>query len=119
MANAIKTPDSAWHSQDVTLSGRTYTITQKWNIRDNSWYIDIERPTGEALYGLKVMPMQNLTGRYKYKSFLDGGSLWCMRVKQDFSPITRDNLGVGKIYELWWLTDQEAEELGIDGTIQL
>lgn len=120
MANAIKIPDSAWHEQVVTLSGNSYRITQKFNFRDDSWYVDIENlSTEEGLYGLKLMPQQNITKQFRYGDIVVGGDLVCARIKKDFSSVGRDNLGIGKVYELWWIPDEEQEELGIDGFIQL
>lgn len=119
MADIINLPNSAWHEQRVTLSGRRYTIISKYNIRDDGWYIDIINNQGQGLYGLKMMPQQNITYRYKYRDVVRNGDLWCMRTRNNFEQISRDNVGTDKTYQLWWIPDTEAEELGINDTIQL
>lgn len=116
----IPVPESAYHTQDLTLGEEGYTITFSFNISDDAWYLDIQRLSGEVLYqSLKVMPNQNLTGRSAYNEKMVGGNIWCMRVIGDLSPIARDNLGIGEVYELWWITTEEAIEGEIYGAIQL
>lgn len=120
MATNIKIPNSAWHSQDVTVSGVLLDLTFKYNTSDESWYVDIANPSGASILdGLKVMPNQSLTQRYSYTNGLPDGNLWCIRRKNDLSAVSRDNLGIGKTYELWWVSSEEEKELNIDGTIQL
>lgn len=120
MASEIKIPNSAWHEQSISVSGDLIQIVFKFNTRDDSWYIDLLEDTGEGiLYGIKVMPNQSLTGRYSYLDSLPSGNLWCLRVKNDFSPINRNNLGIGEAYSLFWLSEEEEKEWGLDGKVQL
>ena len=122
MATVIKVPDSAYSDSEVTLSGKTYIFTFKFNSRNSSWYLDLKDSDGDIiLAGIKIMPNQNLTGRYistTSENFPDG-NLWCFRALNDFSPIGRDNFGLGKTYELTFLTHQDEEDFGIGNTIQL
>lgn len=120
MATNIKVPNSAWHTQEISVEGSLLNITFKYNTADAGWYISLSTINDNLILGdTKVMPNQSLTGRYKYLEGLPSGNLWCVRRKNDFSPISRDNLGIGKTYELWWLSAAEEEEVGVDGTIQL
>lgn len=120
MANNIKVPNSAWHEQAIIVSGTVIRLIFKFNTADQSWYIDILDNSGNGiLYGLKVMPNQNLTGRYNTLQNLPDGNLWCIRDKNDTSPVGRDNLGIGKAYNLVWYSSAEEEELGINGRVQL
>lgn len=68
--------------------------------------------------GLKVMPNQNLTGRYDIEELLSG-NLWCIRNSNDFSAIDRYNLGEDKSYSIYWIPSEEEVEVNIDDTIQL
>lgn len=120
MPTSIKIPDSAWHIQDVTVSGTLLRFTFKYNTADESWYIDLKTASDrDILSGVKVMPNQSLTERYSYTQDLPDGNLWCVRRKNDFSPVSRDNFGIGKAYELWWITGEEEEGANINGIIQL
>lgn len=120
MAVLIKVPDSPWSSQRITLKGESFLFVLKFNTRNESWYLDIQTTLEEAIVsGIKIMPNQNLTYRQKYKTSLPDGNLWCIRGKNDFSDIGRDNLGIDETYELMWLSTEEEEEFGIDGRIQL
>lgn len=120
MPTNIKIPNSAWHTQDITVGGELIRLTLKYNTSDEMWYLDLANASGNTLLnGVKVMPNQSLTKRYKATVSLPDGNLWCVRRKNDFSPPSRDNLGIGKTYELWWISSNEEEEIGIDDIIQL
>jgi hypothetical protein len=120
MAVLIKVPDSPWSSQRIPLKGETFLFVFKFNTRDESWNLDIQTTLENPIIsGIKIMPNQNLTFRQKYKTQLPSGNLWCIRSKNNFSPIGRENLGIDKTYELMWLTPEEEEEFGINGRIQL
>lgn len=120
MALKIRVPDSAYHTQSINLGGNTYNITFKYNTSDSAWYIKLSQLDGTPITSdIKVMPNQNLTGRFPVYTPLPNGNLWCRRAKNDFRPIDRNNFGIGKTYELVYLTIEEEIEAGIDGTVQL
>lgn len=120
MSLLIRVPTSAYHTQRVTLNEISYEVTFKYNTSDKYWYIDISLTGGEILIlGRKVMPNQNLTGRYPYEKPLEGGDLWCLRRIVDFSDVGRNNFGIGKTYQLVWLSDEEMIEASVNDTIQL
>ena len=120
MALNIRIPDSAWSEQQVTISNNVLTLAFKFNSRNDSWYVDISNSdnTENIISGLNVMPNQNLTGRY-FLSDISEGNIWCVRKSTTSEPIGRDNFGIGKDFELWYIPDSEEQELGINGTIQL
>lgn len=120
MAVSIKVPDSAYHKQSIDLGVVSYNITFKFNVSDEAWYFLLSDLDDVALTDdIKVMPNQNLTGRFPYSRPLPNGDIWCFRFKNDYSPIDRNNLGIDKNYELVYLPDNEALELGYDNTVQL
>jgi hypothetical protein len=120
MSFSIRVPDSAFHTQSINIGGRAFNITFKFNESDKSWYMRLSSLSEEDLTSdIKVMPNQNLTGRFPTESPLTEGNIWCLRFKNDYSPIGRYNLGVDKNYELVYLTFEEEEEIGISGTVQL
>tara|TARA_R110002126_G_scaffold34517_8_gene106828 strand:+ start:1007 stop:1366 length:360 start_codon:yes stop_codon:yes gene_type:complete len=116
----INIPDSPYSEQNITLDGLTLQLILKYNIINSSWYLDIKTGSGksEILSGIKVTPNRNLTGRHLVQE-LSGGDLWCLRSKNDFSPIDRDNFGEGEAYNLLWIPNSEVEEAELDGILQL
>lgn len=120
MTIKIRVPDSAFSEQQVNLTDTVVTLTLKFNSRNDSWYIDIKDAANTTVVksGIKVMPNQNLTGRYLLSDLTDG-NIWCFRQKSSDEVIGRDNLGLDKTYGLWYLTLAEEEELGFDDIIQL
>lgn len=120
MATKIKISDSAWQRRTVTLGGTPLSFDIKFNDRDKSWYLDIYTIDRDLLIGgIKVMPNQNLTHKYRYLNLLPDGDLWCIRTQNDFSPIDRTNLGINKTYTLVWINYEEQENAGIYDTVQL
>ena len=120
MAIKIRIPDSAYSEQQVNLADTVLTFTLKFNSRNSAWYLDIKDAanTSDVKTGIKVMPNQNLTGRYLIDE-LQNGNIWCLRQQSTFDDIDRENLGINEAYGLWYLTSSEEEELQIDGVIQL
>lgn len=107
----INNADSPYSEQRVSVGGGVYTLVFKFNTRNKSWYLSIYDASKTTVIqaGLQLKPNSDLTGRY----IIDGltGSFWCIRVKNDTSPINRDNLGRNKSYRLVWVNDSEAEQL--------
>jgi hypothetical protein len=116
----INIPDSPYSEQNITLDGLLIKLILKYNVISSSWYLDIKSGSGvtNLLSGIKITPNRNLTGRHLIDE-LSGGSLWCLRTKSDLSPISRGNFGEGKTYGLFWISDYEIEEVGLNGVLQL
>lgn len=109
----IKVPDAPESTQTLSLSGVEYNIRLTFNTVDKHWRLDIrDLDLNEIVSGLKVMPNQNLTWRYRYIESMPAGSIYCMRQKNDFSDVGRDNLGVDKTYVLIYLTETEDSNTG-------
>lgn len=116
----IRNPNSPNSRQTVTLGDNLVNLYFKFNIRNQSWYITIKDSSNEntILSGVKVMPNQNLTGRYILEE-LSGGNLWCIRNSNNFSDVGRSNLGEDKTYSVYWISSDEEIEVNIDDLIQL
>lgn len=112
MAVSITIPDTAWSRQVVSLSGSSYVFETRYNERSSRWYINITLGGVSVINSLKVVENVNLTGRYLLDNFNDG-NLFCIKIKETAEPAGRDNFGIGKDYELWYLTNEEIETLGI------
>jgi len=112
MAVKIKIENNTYFEQDVVLSGQSLLLELKFNTSDEAWYLTVSDPSSNPIMaGLKIMPNQNITGRYPYLEGLPSGNIWCLRVQQSKEPLGRDNLGFDKIYELVWLTSEEEATL--------
>lgn len=111
----IKIPDAPESTQILSLGGQEYIIKLTFNTADKHWRVSLlTLDNEEIISGLKIMPNQNLTWRYKYIGGMPTGNLYCMRYKNDFSDVGRDNLGLGKTYQLIYLTEQEDQQIGFN-----
>lgn len=109
MAVSIPIPDTGWTRQIVSLSGKSYVFDIQYNTRSLRWYINLELNGQQIINSLKVIENINLTGRYLIDD-LSEGNLYCVRVKETSEPAGRDNVGLGKDYELLYLTNEEVVE---------
>lgn len=116
----IRNADHPNSRQTVTLGGNLVNLHFKYNTRNSSWYLSVLDSSNNdiILSGLKVMPNQNLTGRYNVEGLLSG-NLWCIRNSNDFSPVDRNNLGEDKSYSIYWIPSEEEVEVDINELIQL
>jgi hypothetical protein len=111
----IKIPDNPESFQVISLSGQEYVVQLTYNTADAHWRLSLLDLNYKAIVaGLKVMPSQNLTWRYRYIEGMPSGNIYCMRYKNDFSDVGRDNLGLGKTYQLVYLTEQEDQQIGFN-----
>lgn len=115
----INNSNTPYSEQRVILGNSIHTFIFKYNSRNESWYLTLLDSSGqnEILSGIKLEPNQALTNRYILEDF--SGILVCLRVNNDYSPLSLDNLGRGKAYRLAWLSEEEALQFGIDNAVQL
>ena len=120
MALEIFVPSTPYSEQQVSLGESVLTFEFKFNSRNSSWYLNLydSQKETEILTGIKIQPNQNLTGRYKLEGF-PLGALWCLRVQSSEEVLGRYNLGVGKNYSMFYLSDDEELERVANGFIQL
>lgn len=118
MANLIKTPATGASLQRVSLGPQIVFIIQKYNNRTESWVVDVYEDDGitPIILGLTMRRDQNLTGRYVLPSLVEG-DLFCLKVKSGTEKLGLDNIGRGKTFGLYWISDEEQELLGIDELI--
>lgn len=120
MSSRIKILPSPNFTQEIVLAGLTYNILFTFNDSDKAWYLSISDSRLTSLVsGIKVMPNQNLTKVYSYLNIFPDGDIWCLRLKNDFSPIGYENLGIDKSYEIVWIPSNEVIERGLENVIQL
>ena len=106
MALSIPTPDSPNLKQNVTLGGVEYEFLTSFNSRDSGWRLSIFRESEVVILGVKIVENTRLLSRYILESF-NHGDLSCIRRKSTTDPVGRNNLGIGKEYELIYTSNEE------------
>ena len=110
MPVVLPTPITANETQRVSLNNILYDITYRYNTRDERWRIDLAVQGETFVTGIKVMENQLLLGQFLLSEYIQG-ELFCVRNEDDDNPVGRDNFGLGKAYELLYLTPDEVNNL--------
>ena len=110
MAVTLPTPITANETHRVSLNNILYDLTYRYNTRDKRWRISLALQGETFVSGIKVMENQLLLGQFLLTDYISG-EIMCARNKDDGQPVGRDNLGVGKAYELLYLTQEEVDSL--------
>lgn len=110
MALSITISDSAWSSRPVSLGGVTYKFTFAFNERDQRWRLSIYRGSTPVILGVKIVESKMLFENYNLPLF-DHGDIGCFRMYSTTEEVGRDNLGIGKEYELIYFSNAEIAEI--------
>jgi hypothetical protein len=110
MALKIPVPEAAYAENQFSLGGINYRFVFRFNDRDNRWRVDIYINEDPVKLGLKVIQNIPLLSRYLLDDFTHG-EIFCIKMKDTTEPVGRDNLGIGKSYELIYMTYQELAAL--------
>ena len=112
MALQIKVEDNPYQEKLVSLNSNSLFLTLSYNTRDNRWYFNIvDRNSLDVISGVKILPSQDLTGKYISVTTLIGGNIYCVDTKSSGDDITRDNFGTDKQFQLWYYTTAEEGAL--------
>ncbi|EKF2848411.1 hypothetical protein OYT40_002162 [Escherichia coli] len=107
MAYIINIPDSEWSSQAVTLGNKIYKIELKYKSRTQRWYLSLsDNNKTTLLTEKKLVSNMFLTEPYALDSFT--GGLIVERIFGDADYPSRNNLGLGKEFELKYLSADET-----------
>lgn len=113
----IKVDDNAYQQKLVTLNGNSLFITFSYNTKGN-WYFDVvDRSDNPIVLGVKILPSQNLSGRYITLTEAIGGAFFCIDTKQRGDKVTGDNFGTDKQFQFWYYTNQEIEDIKNESTV--
>lgn len=113
MAARLNIPIVPDQEDTLSLGGTIFKIHFTYNERDNAgvgrWRIDIQDEFGnEIISGVKLIEPQSLLLRYKLDNF--AGDLEVVRTKDTEESVNFDNIGIGKEYELLFLSEEEIAE---------
>ncbi len=113
----IPVPDVAYSTIEVSLAGKTYSFTFRFNTRmkkyendKGTWILDISTSDGAVIIrGVAIIEQASLLQDLILDDFSDG-DLFCFRAGETSLPPTRDNIGVDKDYLLTFVTNEELAE---------
>ena len=111
MSVEIPVPISSFSEINVTLGGISYDIIFRENSRDGRLYFDLYTEDTLVKAGVKVMENQSLLYRYILDDSPNGDILCLSRSGNSEGVATLSNIGLGKTYGLFYLTN---EELGVE-----
>jgi len=103
MAIKIDIPDSSFSETEITLGGISYNFIFRYSGLEDTFYLDLEREEQRLVSGLRLNTGNLLTGKYDLPDF--EGQLVLVRLKETDQPPSRDNVGIGKAYELIYLEE--------------
>lgn len=102
MSVKIDIPDSPEPITEVTLSGKKYLFHFRFSTVENTYYFDISYQGEKIIRGLRVTEGTLSTGKYDIPDF-NGGVLGVFKLKETDEPPNRNNVGIGKVYELVYI----------------
>lgn len=110
MAIILPTVEGADGTFSTTIEGKRFTFNTKWNSRSGTWHLTVSTSDGIALItGQKILPRLELILNNE-ELFVDGNVYAYNNIENDSELITRDNFGIGKTYQLLYVSAEEAED---------
>ena len=102
----IAIPDSADTSSQVSLGGELYDFRFSYNDIDRVYRLAIYKLQKKVITSIDLKTGALLLQKHTLPDF-DHGDLFLAKVKARKVPPERDNVGVGKDYELVYMTNTE------------
>lgn len=111
MAKILPVTGAPSYVFSVPLEGNIYTFQIRWNDRTASWYFAIyNSDLIEIVNFEKISPKQALITD-NLDLFPDGNIFVFPTIDENLEPIDRNNFGVGKKYEMVFVTVDEIVSL--------
>lgn len=105
----IPVPDLSYSEATITLNGLIYSFQYRFNSRSDRWKLDILDSEGVYLIkGLTLIEGFSPTSYHNITGFSEG-LLIPVEVNVSDAPVGRDNLGIGKDYNLIYATFEELQ----------
>lgn len=102
----LPTPTNSWTTHKASLAGKTYTFTYRFNSIAERWFLDIYLDDEEVITGQMIIEGSILFYGNPIKNF-EHGKIVPVRNRETTNPIGRNNLGIGKEYSLYYLSNEE------------
>ncbi len=106
----IPSPTSAYAEHKVPLAGVTYSFVYRWNGTAAVWMLDIYLNNSPVILGQALLPQSALFYGKPITNF-DHGALVVLPNVNTTEKLGRDNLGINKLYTLYYISNKELEEL--------
>lgn len=103
---SITIPDSSYSPTPVTLGGELYNFVYTYNDIEETFALDIYYQNKLMIGSLSLKEGSIITKKYDLPDF-SHGELFLAKVKATDRPPTRDNVGIGKSYELIYVSNTE------------
>lgn len=102
----LPAPSSEWTTHKVSLAGKIYKFTYKFNQFNQRWFLDIYLDDVPVILGQMIVEGSPLFYAKPIKNF-DHGVLLPLRNRKATTVIGRDNLGTDKEFSLYYLRNEE------------
>lgn len=107
----ITVPDTSYSTQRVNINNTVYNLQLSFNNRDSSWYLDLfDINNSPILQSKKLQFGSPITSRYILPNLIDG-DFFILKTEERDQVLGRSNFGVGKLYNLVYLTQADQEVL--------
>lgn len=103
---SISVPNRTNTVSRVSLGGITYSFHFIFNSVTQRHYLNIYYGSNLIVAGLKLLEGVRIIDKYSLESF-SGGELVVVKTNQTDDDVGRDNLGIGKAYELLYISPNE------------
>jgi hypothetical protein len=103
----IPIPKVSYATNVVPLGGQSYGFTFRFNERSGRWKLDISTVAGTVIRnGITLIEDASLTSHLYLQRFWHG-ILYVGQINEGTEPAGRDNIGLGKQYELLYFSHEE------------
>jgi hypothetical protein len=106
----IPSPTSAYADHKVSLAGVTYSFVYRWNGVAAVWMLDIYLNNTPVILGQALLSQSALFYAKPIPNFTHGVLIVLPNTKTK-ERLGRDNLGINKLYTLYYFSNKELEEL--------
>jgi len=107
----ITVPDTSYSTQRVNINNTVYNLQLSFNSRDNCWYLDLfDINNNPILQSKKLQWGSAVTSKYILPNLI-GGDFFILKTEERSQELGRSNFGVGKLFNLVYLTGEEQEVL--------
>jgi hypothetical protein len=105
----IPVPNTSYATQIVSLGGESYEFTFRYNERSERWKLDIVTTDGVVVRnGITLVEGLFFTEHLVLPEF-DHGALGVVQLEIATQKASRHNLGIGRQYELVYVSNDERE----------